>query len=325
MSNRFKFFDQNPPLPNRVAEIKQGLSQAAKAIPPKYFYDERGSQLFEQITQLPEYYLTRTEIGILQERGQELAEIIGKSCCLIEYGSGSSTKVRLLIDELEPQYYVPVDISKAHLETSATDIYDDFNGLNVFPLCADFTKPFDLPNLIDGAPRCGFFPGSSIGNFEREDAVRFVANLRPQLGAGGYCVIGFDSRKSKQTLESAYNDAAGVTAAFNLNVLRHLNLVVGTDFDVGKFQHQAAYDEENGRIEMHLVSESRQTVSLEDSTFHFAKGEPLHTENSYKYSLDEIRELAKLAGMSFVEHWEDKQARFFVVLLQVPFDFASEL
>lgn len=318
MNSHFKFFDQNPPLPDMVAEVKHGLGKSPKRISPKYFYDERGSALFDQITELPEYYLTRTEISILRERKQELANIVGPSCCLIEYGSGSSKKVRLLIDALQPRYYVPIDISKTHLNSAAAAIYQEFDELSVYPTCADFTDQFHLPDVIDGAPRCGFFPGSSIGNFERDDAVRFVASLRAQLGTGGHCVIGFDSRKQKRDLEPAYNDAAGVTALFNLNLLQHLNATVGTNFDVTRFRHKAIYNEAIGRIEMYLVSDTDQEISLDGETFRFKSGEPIHTENSYKYSLDEVKHLAKQAGMRFIKHWQDDRARFFVVLLQVP-------
>ena len=178
---------------------------------------------------------TRTEIGILEENKEELAQVIDKACCLIEYGSGSSKKVRLLIDAIEPRFYVPVDISKEHLHQSAQAIHDDFDSLHVYPTCADYTTAVELPEVIDGAPRCGFFPGSSIGNFEREDALGFLTNLRRDIGPGGHCIIGFDSRKPRTVLEPAYNDKQGVTASFNLNLLTHLNHTIGTDFDHDQF------------------------------------------------------------------------------------------
>lgn len=317
-TERYQFFDQNPVLPNVIEEIKQGLRETQKRIPPKYFYDEYGSALFEQITKLPEYYLTRTEIGILDEYKEELSRIIEKSCCLIEYGSGSSRKVRLLIDAIAPRFYVPVDISREHLNQSARAIHDDFDTLHVFPTCADYTQALELPDVIDGAPRCGFFPGSSIGNFERDDAVRFLTNLRQDIGPGGHCIIGFDSRKSKAILEPAYNDKKGVTASFNLNLLTNLNRTIGTDFDPSRFGHHSFYNEALGRVEMHLVSKITQNVTLDSETFHFAKNESIHTENSYKYSLDEVQELANRSGMSFITHWEDSRAWFYVVLLRVP-------
>ena len=323
-TERYQFFDQNPIRPNVIEEIKLGLRETPKRISPKYFYDARGSALFEQITQLPEYYLTRTEISILDENKEELSEIIGKSCCLIEYGSGSSRKVRLLIDAIDPRFYVPVDISKEHLHESAQAIHNDFDSLRVYPTCADYTTPVELPEVIDGAPRCGFFPGSSIGNFEREDALRFLTNLRRDIGPGGHCIIGFDSRKPKSILEPAYNDKKGVTASFNLNLLTHLNRTIGTDFDPSKFRHHSFYDETLGRVEMHLVSESTQKVTLEGETFHFSSNESIHTENSYKYSLTEVKQLAQQSGMSFVTHWEDRQAWFYVVLLRAPETIASE-
>ena len=317
-SERYQFFDQNPKLPNVVDEIKQGLRATPKCISPKYFYDAHGSALFEQITQLPEYYLTRTEIGILDENKARLSEIIDESCCLIEYGSGSSRKVRALIDAINPRFYVPVDISKDHLNQAARSIHDDFDTLHVYPTCADYTKGVELPDVIDGAPRCGFFPGSSIGNFEREDALSFLTNIGTDIGPGGYCIIGFDSRKPKAIVEPAYNDTKGVTASFNLNLLDHLNRTVGTDFDQSNFQHHAFYEETHGRIEMHLISNIAQTVTLDGESFDLSQNESIHTENSYKYSITEVKELADRAGMSFVTHWEDSQAWFYVVVLRVP-------
>lgn len=317
-SERYQFFDQNPKLPNVVEEIKQGLRESPKRIAPKFFYDARGSALFEQITQLPEYYLTRTEISILDENKEKLSQVIDESCCLIEYGSGSSKKVRALINAIHPRFYVPVDISREHLSESARAIHDDFDSLHVYPTCADYTQGLELPDVIDGAPRCGFFPGSSIGNFEREDALRFLTNIGNDIGPGGYCIIGFDSRKPKAIVEPAYNDTQGITASFNLNLLSHLNRTLGTDFNQSNFHHHAFYDETLGRIEMHLISKVAQTVTLDGETFDLSPNEPIHTENSYKYSLTEVRELARRAGLSFVTHWEDRQAWFYVVLLRVP-------
>ena len=315
---RYQFFDQNPKLPNVVEEIKQGLRATPKRISPKYFYDAHGSELFEQITHLPEYYVTRTEIGILDENKEKLSQIIDESCCLIEYGSGSSRKVRALINAINPQFYVPVDISREHLSQSARAIHDDFDTLHVYPTCADYTQGVQLPDVIDGAPRCGFFPGSSIGNFEREDAMSFLTSIGTDIGPGGYCIIGFDSRKPKSIVEPAYNDTKGVTASFNLNLLDHLNRTIGTDFDQSKFEHRAFYNEALGRIEMHLVSKISQTVRLDGESFDLSRNESIHTENSYKYSLTEVRELARRAGMDFVTHWEDSQEWFYVALLRVP-------
>lgn len=315
-AERYRFFDRDPVLPDVVAEVKEGLRQTPKRISPKYFYDARGSALFEAITQLPEYYLTRTELRILDAFKHEISHRVGKSCCLIEYGSGSSHKVRMLIHALEPRYYVPVDISKEHLQRSAKSIHDDFDDMHVYPTCADYSTGVELPEVIDGAPRCGFFPGSSIGNFERVEAADFLATVRDTVGPGGYCIVGFDARKSKSIVEPAYNDEAGITAEFNLNLLTHLNQAIGTDFDVANFRHHAFYDEALGRIEMHLVSETAQEVRLDGETFSFASEEPLHTENSYKYSLAEVKALADAAGLSYVKHWEDQDAWFFVALLQ---------
>ena len=315
-AERYRFFQRNPSRPDIAAEVKDGLRSSIKRISPKFFYDERGSQLFEEITRLPEYYLTRTEIDILNAHKHELAEMIGKHCCLLEYGSGSSRKVRILIHALEPRYYVPIDISEKHLQQSAAAIHDDFQKLSVFPTCADYSKTVELPEVIDGVRRCGFFPGSSIGNFERTEAVEFLAAMRLNVGAGGYCIIGFDSRKSPDIVEPAYNDRAGVTAKFNLNLLTHLNRAIGTNFDVSKFRHHAFYNQVRGRIEMHLICQSSHQVQLDGETFTIAKDESVHTENSYKYSLDEVKTVAKAAGMTYVNHWEDDASWFYVVLLQ---------
>lgn len=315
-TSRFNFFNQNPPQPQILAEVKHGLAQTPKRLSPKFFYDKQGSLLFDKITRLPEYYLTRTEVAILSECKDELASIVGTQGCLVEYGSGSSEKVRLLLSTLRPRFYVPVDISQEHLRESSHAIYHDYEDLNVYPTCADYTNTVKLPNAIDGARRCGFFPGSSIGNFEREAAGPFLVNVRNTLGPEGYCVVGFDARKSKQILESAYNDSQGVTAEFNLNLLDHLNSAIGSNFDTTKFEHQAFYEEELGRIEMHLISKCEQQLKVDGETYLLEADESIHTENSYKFSIDEIKLLADAADMHYVKHWEDERSWFFVVLLQ---------
>ena len=299
-----------------LSEVISGLQKTPKQIAPKYFYDEKGSLLFEEITELPEYYLTRTEMGILESCSEELADIVGQDCCLIEYGSGSSKKVRLLIDALAPSYYVPVDISKEHLKQAAEAIYRDYESLAVYPICVDYSVPFALPNEIDGANRCGFFPGSSIGNFEREGAVDFLKSVHGEIGSGGYVILGIDTRKDPKLLESAYNDSKGITAEFNLNALRNLNGLIDSDFEAENFDHLAFYDQELGRIEMHLISNCKQTVTLSGHEFHIEMGENLHTENSYKYSGKEIDALARMSNMKCVKSWEDSEEMFAVVLLQ---------
>lgn len=316
-SDRYRFFDQNPTPPEVLAEVKVGLSRASKSLSPKFFYDQQGSLLFDEITQLPEYYLTRTEIEILKACRHELADFIGKQGCLIEFGSGSSQKVRLLLSSLDPKFYVPVDISREHLHQSAKAIYDEFADLHVYPTCADYTQEVQLPSEVDGIQRCGFFPGSSIGNFEREEACQFLQTVRSLLGSGGFFIVGFDARKAKPTLEAAYNDSQGVTSRFNLNLLANLNAQLNCNFDLSNFQHHAFYDETLGRIEMHLISKEDQLVHVNGHAFTFRAQESIHTENSYKYSIDEIHELAAKAEMRLSSYWQDADARFFVVLLEV--------
>ena len=267
-----------------TAEVLRGLMQPAKSIPPKYLYDATGSRLFDTITQLPNYYLTRTETGILRGNSALLAARVGKGACLIEYGSGSSVKSRLLIDACEPAAYVPVDISLEHLDRSARAIHDDYPALSVYPTCADYSSPFELPPPVHGLPRVAFFPGSSIGNFEPVAAEDFLRGVAEVVGPGGWLIVGVDTKKDPAVLDRAYTDDAGITAQFNKNVLVHINNVVGADFDPDAFSHLAYYNAAAGRIEMYLISERDQRVNVAGTEIAFARGERLHTENSYKYA-----------------------------------------
>ena len=299
-------------------DVIEGLSKSEKALEPKYFYDERGSQLFDEITQLEEYYPTRTETGILRRHAGELADIIGPEADLIEFGSGSSVKVRILLDALDGlRSYVPVDISAEHLLHAAEDLAEDYPNVTIIPVAADFTQRFDLPKEIKGGTYVGFFPGSTIGNFVPEQAVAFLKTAAETLGHGGTLIIGVDLKKDVNTLEAAYNDAKGVTAEFNLNVLERINRELGGNFQLDQFDHDAIYNEDAGRIEMHLRSTEDQTVRVNGHTFEFQEDETIHTESSYKYSVAEFHALAAEAGFGAVKVWTDPDDLFSLHYLQV--------
>jgi dimethylhistidine N-methyltransferase len=298
-------------------EVLDGLRMPNKELPCKFFYDERGSQLFEEICQLEEYYPTRTELAIMRECAGEMALRIGNACLLIEFGSGSGVKTRLLLDELhDPVAYVPIDISREHLVCTATELAVAYPDLEVIPVCADYTADYELPTPRRAtARRVICFPGSTIGNFHRPRAVEFLAHLREVCGEDGGLLIGVDLKKNRETLERAYDDAKGVTAAFNRNLLTRINRELGANFDLRKFRHEAVYDERAGRVEMHLVSLADQTVELGDESFAFEAGEGIRTECSYKYDLDDFRSLADAAGFRVDDVWTDSEARFSVQYL----------
>jgi L-histidine Nalpha-methyltransferase len=288
------------------------LSQHPKRLSPKYFYDSTGSELFEAITRLPEYYPTRTELGILRDRGSDIAAIIPKGAALIEFGAGSTTKVRLLLEKCAFAAYVPVDISGDFIRAQADALRRDFPGLAVHPVAADFTTPFALPPATAGMPKVGFFPGSTIGNFEPHEASRFLRSAHDILGQGAQMIIGADLEKDERVLYDAYNDAAGVTARFNLNVLVRINRELGGNFDLSAFAHRAIYNRERHRIEMHLISKKPQTVRMLGTSFSFHPGESIHTENSYKYSIARFAALAEDSGWQVRESWTDAKAMFSV-------------
>ena len=316
-ATHFKLFDRKPPLPDMVAEVAGGLRQPEKSIPPKYFYDAAGSKLFDAITRLPEYYLTRTEIGILNDNRAAIGRRVAADACLVEYGSGSSVKVRILLSACRPAAYVPVDISKEHLTASARAIYDDFPTLSVYPTCADYTVPFDLPPPALKLPRLAFFPGSSIGNFDPAAAAGFLSAVAQTVGGGGMLIIGVDAKKDAGVLADAYNDAAGVTARFNENLLTHINAAIGANFDPDGFRHRAVYNADAGRIEMYLDATRDQVVRVNGDEVAFARGEALHTENSYKYAPDEFVAKAEAAGFDCVDAYLDRRRYFMVLLLRV--------
>ena len=299
-----------------IAEIVAGLNLPQKMISPKYFYDERGSRLFEQICELPEYYLTRTEIRIMRENISEMVKEIGPHVSVIEFGSGSGIKTRILLENLvEPFVYVPVDISMEHLLETSAALKDDFPGLEILPVAADFTRPFPLPQPANMPERnLVYFPGSTIGNFEPEAAIELLRVMYQEAGAGGALLIGVDLKKDRQMIESAYNDSAGVTAEFNLNVLRRLNREYRSDFDLDGFRHTAIYNESSGRIEMCLVSQCDQDVTLGEHRFSFTEGEKIITEYCHKFSLEGFRELAQVAGFRHVNTWLDANQWFSIQL-----------
>jgi dimethylhistidine N-methyltransferase len=288
------------------------LSQRPKRLSPKYFYDAAGSELFEAITKLPEYYPTRTELSILRDRGSDIAAIIPKGAALVEFGAGATTKVRLLLESCAISAYVPVDISGDFLNGQADALRRDFPGLAVYPVTADFTAPFALPPAIVGMPKVGFFPGSTIGNFEPHEACAFLRSARQILGEGAQMILGVDLEKDERVLYDAYNDAAGITARFNLNVLVRINRELGGNFDLSAFTHRAIYNRERHRIEMHLISKKSQTVRMLGTSIAFRAGESIHTESSYKYSLERLTALARGSGWTPRESWTDAAGMFSV-------------
>jgi dimethylhistidine N-methyltransferase len=295
-----------------ASDVLDGLSQHPKRLSPKYFYDAAGSELFEQITRLPEYYPTRAELSILRDRASAISADIPKGAALVEFGAGATTKVRLLLNECAFAAYVPVDISGDFLRAQAEALRLDFPGLDVYPVIADFTAPFALPATIAGMPKVGFFPGSTLGNFEPHEACAFMRSARDILGQGAQMVIGVDLEKDDRALYDAYNDSAGVTARFNLNVLHRINRELGGNFDLSAFTHRAIYNRDHHRIEMHLISRKAQTVRVLGRNFSFRAGESIHTENSYKYSLERFTALARGSGWTPRQTWTDS-ARMFSV------------
>lgn len=297
-------------------DVLEGLSRPRKQLPPKYFYDAAGSELFEQITRLPEYYPTRAELGILATRGAEIAKLLPRSAALVEFGAGATTKVRRLLRNCPVTAYVPVDISADFLNEQAAALKQDYPKLAVYPIAADFTDRFALPPEVARLPKVGFFPGSTIGNFEPEEAERFLRRMAAVLGPEALLIIGVDLEKSGQILHAAYNDAAGVTARFNLNLLTRINRELGGNIDLSSFAHRAPYNRDLHRIEMHLVSRRAQAVQVMDRSFDFGEGETIHTENSYKYSIARFHALALKAGWSAKASWTDAEQMFSVHVLR---------
>ena len=302
-----------------LADVLDGLSEPWKTLPCKYFYDAEGSRLFERICELDEYYLTRTEIALLEAKAGEIAALLGPGVSLIEFGAGSLTKIRILLSALEaPAAFIPVDIALDHLTGSVDELNAHFPDLDIRPVRGDFTRPLVLPDIgVAGGRRAGFFPGSTIGNFDHAGAEAFLAALAETLGPGALFIVGVDTKKDAGVIERAYDDADGVTAAFILNLLARINRELGGDFDLGRFRHRALYDADEGRVEMHLESLEAQRVRVGDTVFDFAAGETIHTENSYKYAIDEFADLAGRAGYASERVWTDDATRFAIHALRV--------
>ena len=312
-----RFYDYAPEQSDFLSDVQRGLAQSPKQIAPKYFYDQRGSELFDEICKQPEYYPTRTEIGILQHNAQEIARCIGADCVLVELGSGASEKVRLLFDALSPSRYLGVDISKEFLLVSTRRLAHDYPELEVHAVCADFSQQLELPEQHSHGRTVAFFPGSSIGNFEPEAAVTLLRQVAECVGEGGQLLIGVDLKKDINILNRAYNDAAGITAKFNRNLLRRMQTELDAELDRDAFSHHAFFNSDQGRIEMHLVSMHHQAVVLADDVIEFTADESIHTESSYKYRLDEFAALAARAGFGVERVWTDADSLFSVQLLGV--------
>ena len=298
--------------PAFAADVLRGLNATPKRIPAKYFYDDAGSQLFDRITDLPEYYPTRCEMSILAAQADEICKLIPEGAALIELGAGSNKKVRILL-KAAPKLaaYVPVDICGEMIEREAVELRSDFPDLKVIPVTADFTREFELPLEARTAPaRVGFFPGSTIGNFEPHEAAAFLKNMANILGKGAILIIGVDLIKPVEVLKAAYNDKEGVTARFNLNLLKRINRELGGTFNLDNFEHHAIYNRERSRIEMHLASLKRQKVKVAGETIDFRVGETIHTENSYKYSVESLSALARGLGWSRMNVWTDPDEYF---------------
>ncbi len=295
-----------------ASDVLEGLSATPKRIPAKYFYDGAGSRLFERITEQPEYYLTRCEMQLLQDKAAEIGKIIPQGAAVVEFGSGSNKKARLLLAAAPKlSAYVPVDICGEMLDREAVELRGDFPDLEVLPVTADFCKWFELPAGVQTAPlRVGFFPGSTIGNFEPHEAAAFLRNIGQILGADAKLIIGIDLIKPAEVLNSAYNDAAGFTAQFNKNLLARINRELGGAFDLNTFEHHAFFNRERNRVEMHLASLRRQKIKVAGETTEFRAGETIHTENSYKYSPESFRALARGAGWLPADVWPDASGYF---------------
>jgi dimethylhistidine N-methyltransferase len=300
-------------------EVLAGLSKSPRQLPCKFFYDDQGAQLFRQICELPEYYVTRTEIEILRLHGAEMAAVLGSQIELIGLGTGAGTKTKILLEELDrPAVYVPIDISKEQLENSSERFRKMFPNLQVLPVAADYLEPFELPLPRHLSSRSVvYFPGSTIGNFKPDDASEFLSRLVDLVAEGGGLLIGVDLQKDRHVIEAAYNDGAGVTAKFNKNLLARINRELGSDFDLAHWQHYAIYNPAEGRIEIYLISETDQTVHIGDQSFEFRAGEKILTEYSYKHTIGGFIMLARQAGFEFQQVWTDDEQWFGVFYFTV--------
>jgi len=309
------FHDHKPVTLSLYDAVVDGLSRQLKSIPPKFFYDQRGSELFDQICEQPEYYLPRVERRMLADLSLEIASLTGKGRVFIEPGAGSLVKARLLLDALKPAAFVPMDISFDHLRGAVDKLAAEYPWLAIHAACVDFTHSLPIPPEASSGRRLVFFPGSSLGNFKPAEARVFLQMIHDSLGEDGMLLIGVDTKKSETILNAAYNDAAGITEAFNLNLLHRVNRELDMNFNPADFEHHAFYNTEAGRIEMHLVSKEVQRLKLNGHHFHFRKGESTHTENSYKYSPEEFLDLASDCDFREVRHWVGEEGLFAIYLL----------
>lgn len=315
--NETVLLDLHPPADSFSEAVVQGLRQADKTLPCEYLYDERGSQLFDEICEQEEYYVTRAELEIMRRYSAEMASQIGPEVMLVEFGSGSSIKTQLLLDELtRPVAYVPVDISREHLRRTADRLAARYQQMEVLPVCADFTTRFHLPEASRRPSHVAvYFPGSTIGNFTKIAAREVLSSIARLCGPGGGLLIGIDLQKDVAVLEAAYNDAAGVTAEFSRNLLKRINRELDASIQVERFEHEAVYNQKAGRIEISLVSQCAQDAAVEGHVFHFAAGERIRTEYSHKYTVEGFAELAGESGFGLHRHWTDEQNRFAVLHL----------
>ncbi len=317
-NERVRIVDLHPDLGDLRAEAREGLRRPQKALPCKYFYDALGARLFEAITELPEYYPTRTELGIMSRFVREMASAVGSHATLVEFGSGVGVKTQKLLDALiEPTGVVLIDISRAALEASAHQLADRYDEMEVIAVCADYTQPLRLPRPHRPSARTvAFFPGSTIGNFTHDEAVAFLCRVAELVGEGGGLLVGIDRKKDPAIIEDAYNDSLGVTASFNLNILRRLN-ELGANFDLSAFRHHAPYLEHEGRIEMRLISKADQAVQIGGETVRLSEGEHILTEHSHKYDLVQFEAMAREAGFRLARQWSDERDWFSVCFLEV--------
>jgi dimethylhistidine N-methyltransferase len=311
------FVDLEPATGSFLEDVLAGLSRTSKALSPKYFYDASGSELFEAICELPEYYPTRTELALMRDRAGEMAAQLDQGSVLIEFGSGAGIKTETLLRALQPAAYVPVEIASSALQASTERLAQAFPQLPIIAVCADYMRPLRVPQLerYAGSKRVIYFPGSTIGNLTPQEAQGFLTGARVLAGEQGAMLVGVDLKKEPDILHAAYNDAQGVTAEFNLNLLRRINRELAADFDLAQFSHVAFYNATAGRIEMHLESTREQTVTVSGRKFRFSAGERIHTENSYKYSVEEFRLLAQQSGFRPQQVWTDAGLQFAVHLL----------
>lgn len=316
VSKNVTFYQGDIRVASILDEVLSGLSAPQKELSPKFFYDERGSVLFDKICTLPEYYVTRTEKKLLQDVIQDLPTHIDSPYSLFELGSGSSDKVRALLDSAAPEAYVCIDISADHLLKAAKSLGEDYPKVEVYALCIDYSDAWTIP-LNLGKNRMAFFPGSSIGNFSPSAAEILLRQVARLVGQDGWLLIGVDLQKSPALIESAYNDSQGVTAEFNKNTLSNLNQLLDCQFSPENFEHRAFYNEQHHRIEMHLIAQKSHSVEIKGHSIDFKKGESIHTENSYKYSLDSFKSLAEASGFQSVKHWVDNEQLFSIHLCQV--------